>query len=207
MTARILIADNDAVRSRELEALLREEYFEVVVTRSGPEAVEICTMHQCDIVVLDLDLPGMSGLEVCRALKADPSTEQVPVIMITARDQLAERAAGLEAGADDFLVKPFDKTALVTRIRSLLRLKVLMDELTRRWQIDIGGGSGRPEPVVVEGGSVLLVEDAPSTIDLVRQTLGQRYVIDLENDLPPALRKATERDYDLAIISLNLRDI
>ena len=128
------------------------------------------------------------------------------MIVITSRDRPGDRVAGLEAGADDFLVKPFEKTALLTRLKSLLRLKLLMDELTRRWQIDLGGGSGRPEPVVVEGDSVLLVEEAASTIELVRQTLGRSGVVDVENDLPAALRRAAERDYDLAIISLNLRE-
>ena len=106
MTARILIADNDEVRvPRGGGAASRENTSRWSPARSGPEAVEICTMHRCDIAVLDLELPGTGGLEICRALKADPSTDQVPVIMITARDQPADRAAGLEAGADDFLVK------------------------------------------------------------------------------------------------------
>ena len=87
---------------------------------------------RCDIVLLDVMMPGMDGFEVCRRLKTDPATAHLPVVMVTALDQPADRVRGLEAGADDFLTKPIDEIALIARVRSLARLKVVLDELRNR---------------------------------------------------------------------------
>ena len=210
MTARILVVDDIVANIKLLEARLAAEYFEVMSAMNGPEALDVCARGQCDIVLLDVMMPGMDGFEVCRRLKADLRTAQIPVIIVTALDQPADRIAGLEAGADDFLTKPVNDIALVTRVRSLVRLKMLTDELVTRAAtsneitldeiVDPASFSG-------DSGNVLLVEDLPATIDRVRQTLAPRYAIDLESDPQEALFRATEGDYDLAMISLNLRDV
>jgi two-component system cell cycle response regulator len=95
---------------------------------SGPEALSICAQERCDIVLLDVMMPGMDGFEVCRRLKSDLSTAHIPVVMVTALDQPADRVRGLDAGADDFLTKPVDEIALLARVRSLARLKVMIDD-------------------------------------------------------------------------------
>src|SRR3954465_901391 len=102
MTARILVVDDLLANVRLLEARLTAEYFEVVSANSGAQALDIAQRGLCDIVLLDVLMPGMDGLEVCRRLKGDPRTAHVPVIMITALDEGADRIAGLDAGADDF---------------------------------------------------------------------------------------------------------
>jgi Response regulator receiver domain len=84
------------------------------------------------VVLLDVMMPGMDGFEVCRRLKADPRTQHIPVIIITALDQPSDRVKGLEAGADDFLTKPVDDIALITRVKNLARLKMLTDEMLMR---------------------------------------------------------------------------
>src|SRR6266516_3354020 len=99
MTARILVVDDNVANIKLLEARLAAEYFEVVTAMNGPEALDVCARGQCDIVLLDVMMPGMDGFEVCRRLKADSRTAQIPVIIITALDQPADRVAGLEAGA------------------------------------------------------------------------------------------------------------
>ena len=96
----------------------RAEYFEVLTAMNGAEAIDICERGQCDVVLLDVMMPGMDGFEVCRRLKADPRTAHIPVVMITALDQPSDRVAGLEAGADDFLTKPVNDLALMTRVRA-----------------------------------------------------------------------------------------
>ena len=132
MTARILVVDDIVANIKLLEARLAAEYFEVVTAMNGPEALEICARGQCDIVLLDVMMPGMDGFEVCRRLKANSRTAHIPVIIVTALDQPSDRVAGLEAGADDFLTKPVNDIALITRVKSLVRLKMLTDELLMR---------------------------------------------------------------------------
>ncbi|MCB8838481.1 PleD family two-component system response regulator [Aurantimonas sp. VKM B-3413] len=132
MTARILIVDDIEINLRVLEARLSAEYYEVIAARSGPEALAICRSEPIDLVLLDVMMPDMDGFAVCRAIKSDPALMHLPVVLITALDQPADRVAGLEAGADDFLTKPVRDLPLFARVRSLARLKLVTDELRRR---------------------------------------------------------------------------
>ena len=118
MTARILVVDDILPNVKLLEARLSAEYFDVLTAASGPEALAICHEGSCDIVLLDVMMPGMNGFEVCRRIKSNPATAHLPVVMVTALDQPADRVRGLEAGADDFLTKPIDEIALIARVRS-----------------------------------------------------------------------------------------
>ena len=132
MSARVLVVDDVRANLKLLEVRLSAEYFEVVAAASGPEAIEICERGQCDIILLDVMMPGMDGFEVAARLKSNPATHHIPIIMLTALDQPADRVRGLEAGADDFLTKPINDLALITRVRSLTRLKMMTDELRMR---------------------------------------------------------------------------
>src|ERR1700742_617851 len=132
MTARILVVDDIPANVKLLEARLTAEYFDVTNAMSGAEALAICERAQCDIVLLDVMMPEMDGFEACRRLKANPLTHHIPVVMVTALDQPSDRVQGLEAGADDFLTKPVSDIALVARVRSLSRLKLMTDELRMR---------------------------------------------------------------------------
>src|SRR6188472_3841526 len=132
MTARILVVDDIPANVKLLEARLTAEYFDVTTAMSGAEALSICERAQCDIVLLDVMMPEMDGFETCRRLKANPATHHIPVVMVTALDQPSDRVRGLEAGADDFLTKPVTDVALVSRVRSLARLKMVTDELRMR---------------------------------------------------------------------------
>jgi two-component system, cell cycle response regulator len=210
MTARVLVVDDVAANVKLLEARLAAEYFEVVTAMNGPQALEICAEGLCDIVLLDVMMPGMDGLEVCRRMKADPKTAHIPVVIVTALNQPADRISGLEAGADDFLTKPVDDIALVTRVKSLVRLKTLTDELMMRAATsrEIGLDDVMdPETLVCEGGRILLVEDMTATVDRISRTLAPHYSVDIESDPQEALFTATEGDYDLAIISLSLAGV
>ena len=117
MTARVLVVDDILANVKLLEARLEAEYFEVLTAFSGAEALEICARERVDVVLLDVMMPGMDGFEVCRRLKAEPTSQDVPVVMVTALDQPSDKLQGLEAGADDFLTKPVDEIALVTRVK------------------------------------------------------------------------------------------
>ncbi|TIN68572.1 MAG: response regulator, partial [Mesorhizobium sp.] len=132
MTARILVVDDIPANVRLLEVRLLAEYFEVLTATNGPDAIETCENGKVDVVLLDVMMPDMDGFEVCRRLKSDPATSHIPVVMITALDQVSDRVRGLEAGADDFLTKPVNDLQLMTRVKSLVRLKSLTDELRLR---------------------------------------------------------------------------
>jgi two-component system cell cycle response regulator len=210
MTARVLVVDDLVANLRLLEARLVAEYFEVLTATNGAAALEICARGQCDIVLLDVLMPGMDGFEVCRRLKQNPRTAHIPVIMITALDQPADRVAGLEAGADDFLTKPVNDIALITRVKSLVRLKMLTDELMMRASTSSDFGLDEAfDPMALdgEGGKVLLVEDDHGTAQRMTEVLGPTHRVDCETEPQEALFRAAENDYDLAIVSLNLRQI
>ncbi len=132
MTARVLIVDDLEPNVKLLEAKLTAEYFEVLTALSGREAIDIAREQQPDIILLDVMMPGLNGFETCEILKTDEKTWHIPVVMVTALDQQADRVAGLNSGADDFLTKPVQDIALFARVRSLTRFKQMTDELRHR---------------------------------------------------------------------------
>ena len=132
MSARILVVDDIEANVRLLQAKLEAEYYEVLTAEDGPTALAVAAAEKPDIVLLDVMMPGMDGFAVCRRLKDDAETRHIPVVLLTALDGRADRVAGLEAGADDFLTKPIDDVMLFARVRSLTRLKSVIDELRER---------------------------------------------------------------------------
>src|SRR5262250_3683974 len=135
MTARVLVVDDVELNVKLLEAKLSSEYFEVIAADNGPTALELAESELPDIILLDIMMPRMDGFEVCRRLKANARTADIPVVMVTALSDVSDRLRGLEAGADDFLTKPVNDTALFARVRSLVRLKRTMDELRLREEV------------------------------------------------------------------------
>ncbi|ARN82983.1 PleD family two-component system response regulator [Methylocystis bryophila] len=208
MTARVLVVDDILPNVKLLEARLTAEYFDVVSATSGREAIEIAREGRCDVVLLDVMMPGMDGFEVCRRLKADPLTLHVPVVMVTALDEPADRVRGLMAGADDFLTKPVDEIAVIARVRSLSRLKVMLDELRER--VTTSATLGLKEAAEAMGaetgapGRILLVEDRPGLAETLVGALKELHQVDVETDAQAALIRLAEGDYDLAIIGLDL---
>jgi DNA-binding response OmpR family regulator len=124
---RILVVDDDPRNVKLLNDLLAFKGYEVITAASGVAALEQVATGRPDLVLLDVLMPGMSGYEVCRALRADSATQMLPVVMVTALDHNEERTRGLEAGADEFLTKPIHPPELLARVRSLLRIKSLHD--------------------------------------------------------------------------------
>lgn len=127
-----LIVDDIAASVRLLKAKLLVEYYEVLTANDGATALEIVAEAMPDIVLLDVMMPGMDGFEVCQLIKDNPLTAHIPGVMVTALSEVSDRVKGLEAGADDFLTKPVNDLALFARIRSLVRLKRVMDEWRAR---------------------------------------------------------------------------
>lgn len=185
------------------------EYFEVLSASDGPSAIEIANAQAPDLILLDVMMPGMDGFEVAERLKADPKTQHIPIVMITALTDTADRVRGLEAGADDFLSKPVNDIALFARVRSLTRLKVMMDELRVRHattgELDIadeGLATGTDDEI---NGNILLVESE----DILAGKITE-YLIEAEHEVKRAVNSAEalahgkDENLDLIIVSLSL---
>ena len=209
MTARVLVVDDLLPNVKLLEARLAAEYYEVLTAFDGPSALKICAEGACDIVLLDVMMPGMDGFEVCRRLKNDPKTAHLPVVIVTALDGQGDRVRALEAGADEFLTKPVDETELVARVRSLARLKMSIDELRLRAMASASLGGDDPNDVASavsgEKGRVLIVEDRPGAADTIVQRLRKLHALEVVTEPQEALLRAAEDNFDLMIVGLGLQ--
>jgi two-component system cell cycle response regulator len=164
MSARVLVVDDVLPNVKLLEAKLSSEYFDVVTAMDGPTALQRIAEHPPDIVLLDVMMPNMDGFEVCRRIRKDPKSAHIPVVMVTALSDSEDRVRGIEAGADDFLTKPVNDVALFARVRSLVRLKMMLDELRLREQTsgDLGLLKEAASPDLgTAGAAVLVLEDSP----------------------------------------------
>ena len=134
MSARILVVDDLEANRRLLEAKLTAGYYEVLMAQRGEEAVQLAKRERPDLILLDVMMPRMSGFEVCQKIKSNPALRDTVVIMVTALHEVGDFERAVECGCDDFLTKPVNKLELVTRVRSLLRvraLKRMLEELKR----------------------------------------------------------------------------
>lgn len=210
MTARILVVDDVPANVKLLEVRLQSEYFEVLTAHDGAGALEICENDKVDVVLLDVMMPEMDGFEVCRRLKGDPATAHIPVVMVTALDQVADRVRGLEAGADDFLTKPVDDLQLMTRVKSLVRLKTLTDELrlraatTRNIGIEALLNRGNVEREDLP--RVLLVDGDEESAHRIAGMLRRACALDTASDPQAGFFQAAEGDYECLVVSTRFAD-
>ena len=171
MSGRVLVVDDLDINVKLLEAKLSAEYFHVLTAFDGRTALEIAAAELPDVILLDVMMPRMDGFEVCRRLKADARTADLPVVMVTALSDAANRLRGLQAGADDFLTKPVADIALFARVRSLVRLKRMMEEWRLRDEI-CGRFGGAPASVPERGpGHILVVEEDAATALRITEAL------------------------------------
>lgn len=210
MTARVLVVDDILANVRLLEAKLAAEYFDVVPAMNGADALEAVQRTKPDIVLLDVMMPGIDGFEVCRRIKGNPATQHIPVVMVTALDQPEDRVRGLEAGADDFLTKPVNDIALFCRVKGLVRLKMLTDELRARTGSDpLRLVDGELAAIDSRAGRVMVIDNRPMMSERIRASLAPRHAVTVATDAAAALAafEAAEQAFELLIVNLDMEGV
>jgi two-component system cell cycle response regulator len=207
MTARVLVVDDVLANVRLLEAKLAAEYFDVVTAMNGIDALDAINRTKPDIVLLDVMMPGIDGIDVCKRIKANPATQHIPVIMVTALDQPEDRVRSLEAGADDFLTKPVNDVALFCRVKSLVRLKMLTDELRSR----TGGDPLRllESDLVQLGkapGNIIVIDNRPALGERIRGLLSGLHTVHMAEGAVEAVEAfaGIEGAVELIIVNLDM---
>jgi two-component system cell cycle response regulator len=207
LSARILVVDDLEANRRLLDARLSADYYEVIEASRGEEAVQLAKREKPDLILLDVMMPGgIDGFEACRRLKAQPETRHIPVVILTTLDDRDNRVRGLQAGAEEFLTKPIDEVQLMARVKSLLTLKVVTDELRAREEsgrrLGVIGEEMRPDAVDqhrVFAGTVLVVDDNATQIKRIHSALGVEHRVMLVGD------KSSSSAPDLAVVSVHAK--
>ncbi len=204
MSARVLVVDDVPVNRRLLEAKLLAEFYDVGMAASGPEALAMAARWSPDVILLDVMMPEMDGFETCRALKDNPATAHIPVVMVTALIDRSERVRGLEAGADDFLSKPVDDATLFARLRALLRTKQVQDAWRLRAETARQLGVEPPPGPrsLVAGSTVLVLADAAEAAGIGSCLEADGAVPILVGDAAGADAALAAGRFDLAILCL-----
>jgi DNA-binding response OmpR family regulator len=134
----ILVVDDEEDVAETIQRSLRRVGHEVLVTHRGADALQLARQRSPDLIILDIMMPGMNGIEVCRHMRANPQLAPIPILFLTARGEIADKIEGFEAGADDYLVKPFDLRELELRVKALLRRTQPSDEEKATERIEVG---------------------------------------------------------------------
>lgn len=209
MSARVLVVDDILPNVKLLEAKLTSEYYDVLTATSGMEALEKVEAEKPDIVLLDVMMPGMDGFEVCTKIKDNPVMAHIPVVMVTALTDIADKVRGLEAGADDFLSKPINDVALMSRVRSLVRLKMALDEWRIREntanQLGVVEQSSNVMSESVEKANILLIEDKNFEAEKIGVSLDDdnHHIVVVESGIE-AMEQIVKHDFDVIIVSINM---
>jgi DNA-binding response OmpR family regulator len=201
---KVLIVDDEPALLDVLEQYLRDEGFEVIRASDGPAAVELFSAHRPDLVVLDLNLPGLSGTEVLKRIRAE---RDVPVIMLTARIDEVDRVVGLELGADDYIGKPFSPREVVARVKSVLRRSERAEHEPSATERQIGAITidNVAHEVRVEGKPVTLTPTQFKILDVLASHVGQTLTRDQLLERVSADGDVFDRTLDRHIANLRAR--
>jgi len=205
---RVLIVDDDPVNTKLLTSMLPTDKYAVITALTGEMCLEKTMREHPDLILLDIMMPGLDGYEVTRQLKKDPKTQNIPVMLITALDEQADKIKGLEAGADDFLNKPVNTFELRARVQSLLRLKVYHEQLKTRSQSEnsvlMPSVPGAGEETIYSP-LILVVEDDEKDVRLFQKYLDpEGFRLKIIGDGEAAIEFAREESIDLILIDIML---
>ncbi len=206
----MLVVDDVPANVKLLEVKLSNEYYDVITAKDGYEAISQAKQHKPDLILLDVMMPGLDGFSTCKKLKEDPDVSHIPVVMVTALSDIADRVRGLEAGADDFLTKPINDIALFARVKSLVRIKVLLDELRMRDKtgLEMGVMSEGYNTFVqdVSGSRILIIDDDVVQLKHLTERLSQEYTVEGVSQPSGSMNVALHGNFDLIIVSTQLAD-
>jgi two-component system cell cycle response regulator len=207
MSARVLLIDDSAGSIALLQAQLASEYMDVVVARDGREALAMVSQCHPDLVLVDAVMSGMDGFQVCRAIKRDPATTHLPVVMITTLDTAEDRMAALDAGADDFMTKPIHLPTLMARVRRLAQSKMVIDELRMRERSGRDSGLESTDHLTMldvdtTAGQVLLICENRDLVRQIRTAMTPMHQVHVDRDAEDALLVVRRAELDLIVIDL-----
>lgn len=215
MSVRVLAVDDLQANLKLLSARLSAEYYTVKTMTNGLDTLAYCRKEPVDVILLDAKMPGLDGFETCRALKEDAATRDIPVIMLTALKDDASRIKGLEAGADDFLSKPVNDIALVSRIKNLAQQKQALEDMRTHstnafgndYETDSDEDAERSDEAHDDGrdGKILVVDDNDASVELIRVGLGDEQNINVAKTVDAAFRALSNKDWDAVIVNLALQ--
>jgi two-component system cell cycle response regulator len=210
MTAQILVVDDVPANVKLLEAKLSNEYYSVVTATNGFEAIQAAITHKPDLILLDVMMPEMDGFECCQKLKTMAETSHIPVVMVTALSERADRVRGLEAGADDFLTKPINDVALFARVKSLVRIKMLLDELRLRDLTGVQMGAVEDGKTAfsadVSGSRIFVIDDDAVQVRKITTCLSADYVVESTSNPATCHNVAVGGNFDLFIVAGTMID-
>lgn len=201
MSARILIVDDLAPNLHLLEVKLTAQYYDVVTAMSGTKALKIAETEKLDLILLDAMMPGLNGFETCKRLKSNPATWHIPVIMVTALEESKDRIRGLKAGADDFITKPIDDFNLMARVKSLLRLKMVTDQLLSHTGHTLEQSRPILDQLEQRRGQILIVDDHIRSMEKLAEPLRDKHEIIFEQNPKNALERNMSQ-IDLVVVNL-----
>jgi DNA-binding response OmpR family regulator len=211
--ARILIVDDETQNLELMEAMLTSSGYEVFLAQEGEEALRLARERRPDLILLDLMMPGLSGFEVCARVKTDPQTGGIPVLFVTALNQISDKERAMAAGGDDFLTKPFQRTELLTRVEALLRVRHLNRDLDRALaylhELELTRHAQQPKkpaaptPPAEGAGSILVVDDELLARQLFADVLREAgYITHEAENGERALEIARQETIDVVLLDI-----
>lgn len=212
MVGKILVVDDIEFNIKLIQIKLEKEYYQVYTAMDGEQAIEKCQKIMPDLILMDVMMPKLDGIEATKALKNAPETSHIPIVLLTALNSQQDRLMGLEAGADDFLTKPINEKALIARVRALTRFKITLDEMiSRNHSQEEMGLSKLPalsDVSDVSGSRILLVnDDAVEVSKIIRALEPEGVLIDVLEKSNDVIESCKQGLYELILVNTQMIDV
>ncbi|TAN56545.1 MAG: response regulator, partial [Rhodospirillales bacterium] len=191
MTKRIMVVEDSPTQAIRLQYALEQEGFDSICVSSAEQALEALNLILPDLMIVDYHLPGASGVELCRQVRMNVSTQSLPIIMLTADDTAAAELIGLDSGADDYVAKSDDFNMLILRVHGVLRRSALPES------------SPKPSEPLFHQARILLIDDSPTYIEYLKSALAEEgYIVDTAENGQAGIELAGRHDYDCVLVDL-----